>query len=312
MGYHFKPGERFRDGVRRVAREEIDHAIAEIDDPELDRHEAVHQVRKRCKKIRAVLRLVRPRMKKRYSAENAFFRDAARKLSDLRDAQAQIETFTLLMDENEARRRRFAPVYDTLTAQRDALAHEEGELETRLAAFRADMCGARDRVAEWPIRGKDFDVVGKGLAKTYRRGRNALDNAYAEGSSAAFHEWRKRVKYHWYHVRLFEYGWPPVFNALRDELKKLSDYLGDDHDLAVLRDRITAAPDDYGPGETVQGFLELLDARRKQFETEAQPLGWRVYAAKPKCIAAAWRACWEAAAEEAATEEAQAADRPQT
>lgn len=47
-------------GMRRIAAEQIERAIAEIDDTGLDRHETVHQVRKRCKKVRGLVRLVRP------------------------------------------------------------------------------------------------------------------------------------------------------------------------------------------------------------------------------------------------------------
>lgn len=299
MSYHFRPGEPLAEGVRRVVREEIQQAIAEIDDEALDRHEAVHQVRKRCKKIRATLRLVRPNMKKAYRNENAFFRDAAKKLSALRDAQAQVETFDLLMGEDVGRAAQFAVIRNVLVAQRDALAKEQGVLEARLAEFRDDMCAALGRIAEWPVQGSGFAVIEAGLAKSYGRGRKALKNAYKERTATAFHEWRKRVKYHWYHVRLLEGAWPAVCNALRDELKQLSDYLGDDHDLAVLRGRVAEVPIDYGPTDTVEQFLELLDARRMQFEMAAQPLGWRVYAAKPKKMAAKWRVWWEAGVEEA-------------
>jgi CHAD domain-containing protein len=49
-----------------------------------------------------------------------------------------------------------------------------------------------------------------------------------------FHEWRKRVKYYRYQLKLLRDFWKPVMEALRREAVKLSDDLGDDHDLAVL------------------------------------------------------------------------------
>ncbi len=303
MGYKFKRGEPLSKGVQRVVREQIDKALAEIDNPELDRHEAVHQVRKRCKKIRAVLRIVRPRMEKTYKKENGFFRDAAGKLSDLRDAQAQLESFELLMDgQEEEKVERFQTVHQALLQHREALAQEEGALDARLAEFREAMCEARERIRTWPLKGRKFGVVEGGLRKTYRRGRKALEDACEERTSAAFHEWRKRVKYHWYHARLLKGAWPRVTKALRKELKQLSDYLGDDHDLAVLRERISSAPDTYGPPETVNAFLELLDTRRLCLEAEAETLGRRVYASRPKGLTRVWRAWWEAAVEEARRE----------
>ena len=46
----------------------------------------VHDVRKRCKKVRGLLRLVRPGLGPDYRRANADVRDAARELSSLRDA----------------------------------------------------------------------------------------------------------------------------------------------------------------------------------------------------------------------------------
>lgn len=53
MSFTFIIGESAGDGIRRMAREQIDRALEEISDSSLDRHDTVHQVRKRCKKIRA-------------------------------------------------------------------------------------------------------------------------------------------------------------------------------------------------------------------------------------------------------------------
>ncbi|MEZ4569166.1 MAG: hypothetical protein R2849_02320 [Thermomicrobiales bacterium] len=60
MAYRLEPDEALDVGVRRIATEQVEKALAELDDSDLDRHATVHQVRKRCKKIRGLLRLVRP------------------------------------------------------------------------------------------------------------------------------------------------------------------------------------------------------------------------------------------------------------
>ncbi|MEE4144206.1 MAG: hypothetical protein V2I26_05340, partial [Halieaceae bacterium] len=48
------------DNIRLVARDQIDKALTELADTTLGPHQVVHQVRKRCKKIRGLIRLVRP------------------------------------------------------------------------------------------------------------------------------------------------------------------------------------------------------------------------------------------------------------
>ena len=81
MAYQFTNTESVPEGIRRVVREEIDAAIHELTDKEMDPHEGVHQARKRFKKIRAVLRLTRQELGEVYSIEAPRFRDFGRKLS---------------------------------------------------------------------------------------------------------------------------------------------------------------------------------------------------------------------------------------
>jgi hypothetical protein len=49
MSYRFEDGESAGEGLRRIAREQVEKALGETLDEDLDRHATVHQVRKRCK-----------------------------------------------------------------------------------------------------------------------------------------------------------------------------------------------------------------------------------------------------------------------
>jgi hypothetical protein len=99
MAFHLLRNESVEEGVRRIVGEQIASAIAEVEDTRLDPHATVHQVRKRCKKIRGVIRLVRqPACEHTYQFENEWFREAARKLSFVRDAEAMREAYDKLLD----------------------------------------------------------------------------------------------------------------------------------------------------------------------------------------------------------------------
>ena len=79
--YRLLDGESLPDGMARVARGRIGHALGQLnngDDPD----KAVHEARKDMKKLRAVLRLTRPELGgKIYRRENTRFRDVALSLS---------------------------------------------------------------------------------------------------------------------------------------------------------------------------------------------------------------------------------------
>src|ERR671911_3201873 len=94
MKYRFVAGETVTEGLRRIARGRIDHALDELrGETDSSPSEAVHEARKDTKKLRALLRLVRYDIgEKAYRRESAAFRDAARELAGARDADVMITT----------------------------------------------------------------------------------------------------------------------------------------------------------------------------------------------------------------------------
>lgn len=292
--YRWQPGNAAEDELRRIAVGQVESGLNDLADDE--RHRAVHSVRKRGKKLRAVLRLVRGCAPDLYRRENRALRDTMRRLSDDRDAGVAVETFDHLLGSvgADAVPADLAPVREALVERRDAVLG--AELDQRLAAVEADLAAAHDRVTGWEVDGEGFEVVQGGLARTYGRARDRMDDAYEEATSEAFHLWRKRVKYHRYHVRLLQDLWPGMLRARRQQLHELTDLLGDDHDLAVLRHDLVAEPDRYGGVEPVATLSALLDRRRAELQAAAEPLGRRCFAEPPDAFVARLRTYWDVAA----------------
>ena len=304
MAFHILADESIEEAVQRVAREQIDKAMDEINDPELDRHKVVHQVRKRCKKMRGLIRLVRPLLKNQYDLENAWYRDAARPLSYVRDAQSILGALDKLIEhfQDQIDGEAFAAVRQQLTDRRQQVTKDEGNLNKRLEEFLERMEEGRDRVAAWRLDKKGFKAIQGGLIKTYARGRTAMTQAYRHPSPETFHEWRKRVKYHWYHMRLLHPIWPGPIKMRCDEADELSDVLGDDHDLVVLRDTLLQGSIDVGGDETGQALLGLITQRQIELRAKAKRLGARLYAEPPKQFVKRLRSYWRAWQSDAETE----------
>src|SRR6185503_5359115 len=109
-----------------------------------------------------------------------------------------------------------------------------------------------------------------------------MARAQAEPCVETYHRWRKRVKDLWYQVRLLKVIWPATAKNLADELERLADFLSDDHDLAILRQRVLQ----QSPKDRVQqdALVALIDQRRKELEVEANRLGERIYVERPKAF----------------------------
>jgi CHAD domain-containing protein len=294
LSFRLDLGAGLAAGIAGAARAQLDRALAELRAAEGDRHAAIHEARKSCKRLRGLLRLVRPGLgNKVFRRENAALRDAARRLSALRDADALLETYDRL-DERfaaEIDRRRMVPVRRALAARHAALG--EDDLETPVTRFCADLAAVRARVPSWPL-ADDFGVLARGLKRTYRRGRKAMRAAYDAPSSERFHEWRKRVKYHRYDLELLVELWPRQIDGRRKEVKALGGMLGEEHDLAVLEATLAAEHETFG---AVSAPLvgDLARRRREELRTALRPLGQRLFAERPKAFARRFEAYWQAA-----------------
>lgn len=298
MPFKFEIGESAGNGIRRMATEQIDRMLDEIADSGLSPHDTVHQVRKRCKKLRALLRLARGDLdnaSKVYRRENRCFRDAARSLSYTRDAAALLETYDMLIDNfaKQTNQQRLKKVRDVLEARKWKVVEDKVDLDERLESFAATMRKARKRVNDWPI-GDGFDSLAPGLRKNYCLGRKAMKKAAEKPSTENFHEWRKQVKYHRYHVQVLRPVWDDVLGKWQDALHHLSDDLGDDHDLAVLGATLSEEHQHFDSNRDLQALQGLTDRQRAQLQARAFPLGQRAFSEKPKHLAQRFQTYWKA------------------
>ncbi len=266
------------DEFRRIAREQLDRAIRELRD--LPRAEAIHQARKRCKKLRALLRLFRPVLGETYGKANAHLRDAAGGMSGQRDATVLVQTHRNLFFATRAKiARKFGGIHAHLVHRRDSITR--GRKGPSAKSFRGALQTIRDDVDRWKLDPDSIESVLASERKTYTRGRKAMAAAFDSLDPEALHEWRKRVKYYGHHTRLLRDLWPTVMKAQASEIARLGDILGDDHDLAVLRDTLQADPT-FGSAKTLQPFFKIIEARQTELRDTAQTLGHRVHAEKPK------------------------------
>jgi CHAD domain-containing protein len=162
------------------------------------------------------------------------------------------------------------------------------EARKAIAAIRAS-------TADWSLEDARRGTLVSGLRRTYERGAQQLALLRADpGDVEASHDWRKRVKDLWYQQRLIAPAWPAVLEAQAEEAHVLSEHLGDDHDLAVLEERLAAGVP--AVAADLDPVVELIGRRRAELGERSLRLGARVYAESPRAFErriagylAAWR-----------------------
>ncbi|MFL5243049.1 MAG: CHAD domain-containing protein [Gemmataceae bacterium] len=283
-------------GIKRIARHQLENAVEELTShPEPS--ETVHAVRKRLKRLRAVLRLVREKLgEKVYRRENISFRDAARPLTEVRDAEALIESSQALAKHFGADIgiEAFAAVRKALRTHLRAVRKRVLDKEDALTGVTKALQSAQARVRDWSIKGKGWSSIGGGLKRVYKAGRGAMNAAMTDPTAENMHEWRKQAKYLWHQIEILEPVWPGLMEELADQVHTLTQHLGDHHDLFVLRQTVIADPESYGGDVHLETVVALIDRRQEELKCSAFQLGRRCYQDKPAAFTDRIEGYWKA------------------
>ncbi len=293
--YRLLAGEPVAAGIKRVITARGDDAIAQLrGEAGTESAEAVHEARKDIKKIRSALRLVRAAIGDDvWRLENDHYRDCAGKLSDFRDAEILVEALDGLAERfGFEARERFARLRQEL--DRDNRAAREGSgIERAMATAAAELEQGRPRIDSLPFGGDGWELIGPGIHRGYRRGRKRLRAVEEQATVTNLHELRKRVKDLWYQLRLIRDADADMLGQLADHAHDLSDHLGDDHDLALLRDQVQRRAAAFDAGDQ-RHVLEEIDQRRGELQFAAIALAQRIYVGKPKRFTKRLQRRWEA------------------
>jgi CHAD domain-containing protein len=297
MSFELKADESLPDGIRRIAKKELEQIREYMEGRTKDsRDDIVHESRKSLKKVRAVLRLVRPAIGgKTYHHENTALRDAARPLTEVRDARILVDTFDKIVKQ----RGRHARSHSFTAMRKELVRHQRGvrqrvvEDEKAFAVVASAVDRALDRLDDWAKVHDNWSSVGDGVERVYRRSRQALAAVRRKPTVEYLHEWRKQAKYLRYQLDLLRPLAPKALTPLTKTIDRLGDLLGDDHDLAVLRREVAGDPERFGGPEALEPLLARIDRRRQKLVHHAVTLGRRVFRDPPQTFGRRLRGYWK-------------------
>lgn len=282
MAFAFKQSSGVAGQVRAIAIEQIDKALqAVVSNDDFDT--TVHTLRKACKKLRALLKLVRPAFED-YESENAAIKAIADQFSVARDAAVMVETLSRLAEPTAG------PVLERLEERARHLRSQMGE-EALLASARAQLEDLHQSALDWRFGASGRAIVLPGLRKSYSRFRKGFTQASEKGDSETIHEWRKATKTHWYHARLFEPAAPDALGGAVVYLEKLGTMLGDHQNLAVLANWIDT---NISSGDdALEGLRATIAARELELARASLALGGQFVVEKPSALAQRFEQYWQ-------------------
>ena len=155
--------------------------------------------------------------------ENDALRRAGRLLSSARDAEVVLDAVDDLADRYVGRvpQATFGAIRRHLEAERDLARRRmlESGLTGQVAA---ELKAVRGRIDDLPLQNGGWRALEPGLERSYARGRDALDEVRRQPSVENLHDWRKRTKDLWYHLRMLKDTSPGIVGGAAKEADKLS------------------------------------------------------------------------------------------
>src|SRR5215510_11410757 len=285
MAFRLKLREPLPKGLKRVLREQTDSAVQLCQNPAEERGVTVHEVRKHLKKLRAAMRLATGAVGKDcHPCENRSVREIGRLISDLRDAQVRLQTFTELRDRaaKKSQEPLFPRTEELLLLEREsfsaAFAGWQKEEIPQLESVKA-------RLIEWQLNGLNWKQICGAVSKIYKRGQRGLAKTIADPDPEKFHSWRKRVKDLWYQLRILQPLNRAVLAEMAHDADVLGELLGDEHDLNFLWARLEKESSDEALRDELGQLEKLIRKRGKRLRTNALELGRRFYAEPGKAFA---------------------------
>ncbi|MCI0540934.1 MAG: CHAD domain-containing protein [Verrucomicrobiales bacterium] len=279
--------------VRRLGRERIEHALECL--KECDRAEAIHCARKDIKKVRAVLRLVCTRIRKKdWCRLTDQLRQAAKQLAVPRDAYVKPRTLRNLIHHFKGQLAAGA-LRHVRTELRTACDEQMKEFtkEKTVQSVERTLRRAAKELDHLKVNGEDWKALCPGVKRAYSAGQHAYETVLKDPSPENFHEWRKRAKDLWYQVTLLRRLWPEQMDAMERELEALGEHLGDDHDLVMLRQAVEEKGASVGNPRELELLNGLIEERQRKLRTAALAVGSRFYAEKPSAFSNRLARYWQ-------------------
>jgi hypothetical protein len=283
VAYRFDPAQPVAEEVRRVAAHQFTLAVARLTSSGDDtRDGSVHTARRHIKKVRALIRLARPALGRRYRAVDRRLRAVNRMLAPIADAQATAAMLPRMVwrdGGDDLPADVVARLRDSVV-RRESMAYEDAALNDAFGTTAALLRAELDAIGEWRTDHIGFRGLARGLARTARKSRRAMRKALDSSRVEDYRQWRQVAKYHWLQIRLIKARCGGGLDLDERRLEALDGYLGDCRNCAILREVLTS-----------DSLLDRTDAARglqavRRYERElrrcARRIGTAIYAETPK------------------------------
>lgn len=277
MSFGLKPGKSIKRELKRIARKELGRALERLLEGHRD-DDDVHEGRKSVKKVEALTKLLDQIGFAPPRKDVERLRAARRTLSRLRDAEVNIETFEQLRSRfaHQIPEHTSAMIRTRLTRRKNKMMHRAQAGAGSLPRAGKALRKIRRSAKQWVAPSIGLSQLPQVLRRSFGASRKAMKRAQTRGRAPDFHDWRKRVKDLWYQLRLVERLVSGVSTQI-EEFRELETALGEEHNLVVLRTRLTRDRGLRNIRSHIDRLTAMSTALQEELRRSALVLGMRLY-----------------------------------
>ncbi len=285
--------EELHEGITRVLKEQYKYIDYQTTIPK-DIDSTTHEIRKALKRIRAILRIVRWDIgEELFQSENMRFRELARQLSDLRDYHVIISFLALVFEAKELQipESNFISLVEHLNQKKETELKRLNDNQT-LETIKEQMAMATEDLKDYPFAFLGPHTIRQGVTNTYNQCLNKITESQRKLDDRPLHELRKRVKYLLNQMTLIQEVWPDFFKHYSTSLKRASDLLGDDHNIAETITLINQLPVSIISSSDKEALSQTFRSEREQIHRELWPLLGKLFTEDAKAFVKRITAYW--------------------
>lgn len=244
MQYFQPPQQRIAGDAARIASGLL-HLVGErLTDSQPLSDFDVHEIRKACKRLRALLRLLRPVLTEHE------FRETDRKVRKLAGQLGQARDQAVMLDTIERVSQHYAPMLaqDAFAPVRAWLV-QDADTPPALARtanasgwFLVPLEDLHSSVHALDLQAAGTDTLLDGLVDSYRYGRRALRQVQQQPDTEPVHALRRHTKYLYNQLTMIADLNRKAIMPLIEQSHRIEETLGEIHDLSVLINAINSAP----------------------------------------------------------------------
>jgi CHAD domain-containing protein len=284
MAFRFDPDRELHPEIHRIVEEEcllIHDQLMACDGKSMDK--SIHESRKAFKRLRALLRLVRPVFSDQvFTRLDNLLRQMAKRLGAPRDAYVMIRSWDRLAatfndplpfrDDALARRIRGVLVVRYLEAIEETVevGEEPRHIAAEISAFEESLCAS----PWWPFGIAELEAS---LAEQFDECRRRWKKVRRKPTEKKYHQLRRDAKYFLHHLELASAHFPDRWGGMEKKMSKMVDALGEDHDYAVLWTILESEVSDFADADDMKEIRAAIRKIHKRLQKKAIRVGERVF-----------------------------------